>query len=294
MKLARRVESLRGFLSPEEGRRLKVAGNAGLGAAVGVLLYKHLVGSWGLWAVTWPVWLAVLLTIAIDRGILGALFPMSRSISSRVRERPSPAVPASPGELENILNFTPAVFAGLLIAYTLVMAARGRSTRVEEPFSLVMVGVIAAAMAWYWWAGVRRNPREARWLGAAAGVVAAALFAIAAVLLFGRQAPLVLAGKQVILFAMSWGLYGFAGGMALDRHGAWRPGARAGIGLAAAVVALGLINWLFDRSFPWGEEACLAAGLSAGLMVMKPSDALLESTPATDTSTQALKATLPG
>jgi hypothetical protein len=294
MTMRGRVESLRDFLTPERGRRLKVASNAGLGAAVGVLLYKHLVGSWGLWAVTWPVWLAVLLTLAIDNGILGTLFPMSRVVPSSARGRPSPGALTSPGELENILNFSPAVFTALLTAYTLIMTARGRSAKVEEPFSLVMVGVIGAAMAWYWWAGVRRDPRDARWLGAAAGVVAAALFAIAAVLLYGRQAPLVLAGKQVMVFAMSWGLYGFAGGLALDRGKAWRPGARAGIGVAAAVLALGLLNWLFDRSFPWGEEACLAAGLGAGLMFMKPRDTFLESTPTADVTPQALKAILPG
>ncbi len=271
MTMTGRAAIVRDVLSADAGRRIKIASNAGLGAVAGVLLYKHLAGSWGLWAVTWPVWCAVLLALALDTGLLRA--------------------PASP---EKVLNVSPAVLAGLLIIYTLVMAARGQSARVEEPFSLVMVGVIAAVLAWSWWAGVRRDPRDARGFGAAAGAVTAAVFAIAAVLLFGRQAPAALAAKQVILFALSWGLYGFAGGMALDWDGAWRPGARAGVGVAAAVLALGLINWLFDRSFPWGEEACLAAGLSAGLMFMKPSDALLESSRGSAASDTALKATLPG
>ena len=278
MKLAVRAEGFRDLLTAEAGRRIKVAGNAGLGAAVGVLLYKHVAGPWSLWGVTWPVWLAVLLALALDRGIVETLFPMARAAVTRRGGGPSPGLLRPPQTLvDNVISFSPVVLAGLIIAYTLVTAARGHPARVEEPFSLVMVGVIVGVMAWHWEQGVRRDPPNARGLGAAAGVVTAALFAIAAVLLFGRHAPAVPMAKQVIVFSLSWGLYGFAGGAALDRGGARRPGARIGIGVGAAVLALGLLNWLFDRSFPWGEEACLAAGLSAGVMYLSPSDRLFGS-----------------
>lgn len=273
MKLAVRAKGFRDLLTAEAGRRVKVASNAGLGAAVGVLLYKHFAGPWHLWSVTWPVWFAVLLALALDRGLLEMLFPVTRAVVARTRGSASSGIRRPPQELaEKIINFAPVVLAGLLIAYALVMAARGRSARVEEPFSLVMVGVIAGVMAWHWEKGVRRDPPNARVLGAAAGVVTAALFAIAAVFLFGRHAPAVPIAKQVIVFSLSWGLYGFAGGAALDRGGPRRPGARIGLGVGAAVLALGLLNWLFDRSFPWGEEACLAAGLSAGVIYLTPSD----------------------
>jgi hypothetical protein len=271
MRLAVRAEGFRDLLTAESGRRAKVAGNAGLGAAVGVLLYKHLAGPWSLWGVTWPVWLAVLLALALDRGLVETLFPVTGA--ARRGGGPTPGILRSPQALvDNVRNFSPVGLAGLIIAYTLVMAVRGHSPRVEEPFSLVMVGVIAGVMAWHWEKGVRRDPPNARGLGAAAGVVTAALFAIAAVLLFGRHAPAVPIAKQVIVFSLSWGLYGFAGGAALDRGGAQRPGARIGMGVGAAVLALGLLNWLFDRSFPWGEEACLAAGLYAGVISLSPSD----------------------
>jgi len=276
MKLAVRAEGFRDLLTAEAGRRARVAGNAGLGAAVGVLVYKHLAGPWSLWGVTWPVWLAVLFALAPDRGIVKTLFSMTRV--TRRGGGPSFGLLLPPQAfVENVRNFSPIVLAGLIIVYTLVMAARGHSTRVEEPFSLVMVGVIGGVMAWQWEKGVRRDPPNARGLGAAAGVVTAALFAVAAVLLFGRHAPAVPIAKQMIVFSLSWGLYGFAGGAALDSGGARRPGARIGIGVGAAVLALGLLNWLFDRSFPWGEEACLAAGLSAGVMYLWPSDRLFGS-----------------
>ena len=295
MKMPARTEFWRQALSPAGGRRVRVASNAGLGAAVGVLVYKHLVGPWGLWAATWPVWLAILVVAAVDRGLLGALFPMTRAIGTRVHGgRTSTSPPPPEDHFENIVNFTPGAVAALLIVFTLVVAARGPSARVRESFSVVMVGVIAGAMAWSWWAGVRRDPRDARRRGAAAAVVTAALFAAVALLLFGRRVPAVLTFKQVILFAMSWGLYGFAGGLALDQGGSWRPGVRAGVGIGAAVLALGLVNWLFDRSFPWGEELFLAAGVGAGLALIRPGDAFFESCPDAVASARALKAALPG
>lgn len=295
MKMPARAEIWRQALTPAVGRRVRVASNAGLGAAVGVLVYKHLVGPQGLWAATWPAWLAILLVAAVDRGLLGALFPMTRAIETRIRARRSADAPPPPEDhFENVLNFTPAVVAGLLIVYTLVIAVRGPSMRVREPFSVIMVGVIAGVMAWSWWAGLRRDPRDARRLGAASGVVTAVLFAVAAILLFGRHVPAVPTIKQVILFALSWGLYGFAGGLALDWRGPWRPGVRAGIGVGAAVLALGLINWLFDRSFPWGENVFLAAGVGAGLALIRPGDGFIDSGPGADVSARALKATLPG
>lgn len=288
-----RAEFWRQALSPAGGRRVRVASNAGVGAAVGVLLYKHLVGPWGLWAATWPVWLAILLVAAVDRGLLGALFPMTRAIETRLRRRRSSGAPPPPEDhFENVRNLAPAAVAAVLIVYMLVVAVRGPSVRVREPFSVVMVGVIAGAMAWSWWAGVRRDPRDARRLGAASGMVAAAVFALAAILLFGRHVPALLTLKQVVLFALSWGLYGFAGGLALDSRGSWRPGARAGVGVGAGVLALGLVNWLFDRPFPWGEEIFLAAGVGAGLALIIPGDGIFDSGPAA--SAQALKATLPG
>lgn len=277
------AESLHESTSTDREHRLKTAENAGMGAAFGVLIYQlfqllhHLLFGERSRAEAWPVWLAALIVASIELRIFRMLDPVARAVRSRLHAwRPSfHALGQSEESLKSVLDAYPAVLAALVLAYTLVRAARGESTRVEEPFSLVMVGVIAAVMTWYWWEGVRRQPRDARWLGAAAGVVTGALFAIAAVILFGRGAPFVPVMKQVILFALSWGLYGFGGGMALDRGGVWRPGVRAGIGVAAAVLALGLVNGLFDRPFPWWEEACLAAGLGAGLIVLQPSDGFL-------------------
>ncbi|HEX4835274.1 MAG TPA: hypothetical protein VFW01_02965 [bacterium] len=277
------AESLHESTSTDREHRLKTAGNAGMGAAFGVLIYQlfqllhHLLFGERSRAEAWPVWLAALIVASIELRIFRMLDPVARAVRSRLHAwRPSfHALGQSEESLKSVLDAYPAVLAALVLAYTLVRAARGESTRVEEPFSLVMVGVIAAVMTWYWWEGVRRQPRDARWLGTAAGVVTGALFAIAAVILFGRGAPFVPVMKQVIRFALSWGLYGFGGGMALDRGGVWRPGVRAGIGVAAAVLALGLVNGLFDRPFPWWEEACLAAGLGAGLIVLQPSDGFL-------------------
>lgn len=277
------AESLHESTSTDREHRLKTAENAGMGAAFGVLIYQlfqllhHLLFGERSRAEAWPVWLAALIVASIELRIFRVLDPVARAVRSRLHAwRPSfHALGQSEESLKSVLDAYPAVLAALVLAYTLVRAARGESTRVEEPFSLVMVGVIAAVMTWYWWEGVRRQPRDARWLGAAAGVVTGALFAIAAVILFGRGAPFVPVMKQVIRFALSWGLYGFGGGMALDRGGVWRPGVRAGIGVAAAVLALGLVNGLFDRPFPWWEEACLAAGLGAGLIVLQPSDGFL-------------------
>lgn len=277
------AESLHESTSTDREHRLKTAENAGMGAAFGVLIYQlfqllhHLLFGERSRAEAWPVWLAALIVASIELRIFRMLDPVARAVRSRLHAwRPSfHALGQSEESLKSVLDAYPAVLAALVLAYTLVRAARGESTRVEEPFSLVMVGVMAAVMTWYWWEGVRRQPRDARWLGAAAGVVTGALFAIAAVILFGRGAPFVPVMKQVIRFALSWGLYGFGGGMALDRGGVWRPGVRAGIGVAAAVLALGLVNGLFDRPFPWWEEACLAAGLGAGLIVLQPSDGFL-------------------
>lgn len=243
----------------------RVALAGGAGATGGALAYQIVLGPRGM--LTWHPVFVVLFVV-----LLLAAVAFRRFGEERLRRRREKSATAGQSSALRRLGWGLAGVATLLLA----SAAQEASNRMllapgaETTIGLLLSVLPLAAIVTFGWA--RGAPPAAAIGGLVAGAVAGAAWALA---LGAFARPLWFSTGFVAMTGLLWGLYGFGGGLGIERLPLPRAGQRAAVGVAAAMVVLFVLGPVLRTPWSLAERLFVAAGWGVGLLLHSQADAVL-------------------
>lgn len=262
----------------ERRDRLGVACSGGLGAAWGLLAYQVTLGPGGMFS-SLESWLLVLVPALLKafgehyvRGMLARFAGRRRSSATQEAQQRRPM-----RSFERLISapvLEVVTFVLLILLILLEGAPPEGRVLVREWLSALL---IAGVVTFYWTRGAWQVPPGAARRGGLAGAIAGGVVWLVVVTFTRRWAAPGEALRQVILAALTWGLYGAAAGIAIERGWWSRAGVRVGVGVAAAVILLNGVYGLFYWPSLHGllKPLMSAAGWGLGLLLYRPSEVML-------------------